>query len=131
MLMFPDFFTVGVSSAGVNDPRKGMYGGGWAWLLGDGYDRDSEEYLALGNLHLADRLAGKLLIACGEIDENATVDHSYALADALMKAGKRFDFKVWPGVNHYSQPPYAQMVIWDHFVTHLLHQEPAPDFVPG
>jgi len=130
MLMFPEFFTVGISSAGVNDPRKATYDA-WAWFLGDGYDRDSEEYRALGNLHLAEKLAGKLLIACGEIDENATVDHSYALAEALMRAGKRFDMNVWPGVNHYSQPPYAHMVFWDHFVTHLLGVEPPSEFVPS
>ena len=79
---------------------------------------------------LQHRLTGKLLIACGEIDENATVDHSLALADALMKQGKRFDLKIWPGLNHYQQTPYTQMAHWDHFVQHLLGQEPPQEYVP-
>ncbi|MBD0739247.1 S9 family peptidase [Streptomyces sp. CBMA29] len=119
MLMFPDFFKAGVSSAGVHDPRKMSYGS-WRWFLGERYERDADTYTHLGNLHLADRLEGQLLLACGELDENATVDHTYALADALLKAGKRFDLKIWPGLNHYQTPPYVRSAFWDHFVTHLL-----------
>jgi len=129
LLMFPDFFKAAVSSAGVHEARKMPYGS-WRWFLGDDYARDSEEFVGLGNLHLAERLAGDLLIACGEIDENATVDHSYVLADALMKAGKRFDLKIWPGLNHYQLTPYVQMSFWDHFVQHLLGEELPADYRP-
>jgi dipeptidyl aminopeptidase/acylaminoacyl peptidase len=129
LLMFPDAYAAAVSSAGVHDPRK-TGRGLWDWHLGVDADRTTEEYRQLGNLHLADRLKGDLLIACGEIDENATVDHSYALADALIKAGKRFDFRVWPGVNHYALGPYVQMTFWDHFVKSLLGEDPPRDFVP-
>jgi dipeptidyl aminopeptidase/acylaminoacyl peptidase len=130
LLMFPGFFKAAISSAGVHDPRKAPYGL-WDWHMGDGYSRDSEEYAGLGNLHLVENLEGDLLVVCGEIDENATVDHSYALAHALIKAGKRFDFKVWPGVNHYAIDAYAQMTFWDHWVRSLLRQEPPREFVPG
>lgn len=130
LLMFPEFYRAGVSSAGVHVAKK-MPFGRWDWHLGPGVDRDSDEYVGLGNVQLADRLAGDLLIACGEIDENATIDHSYALADALIRAGKRFDFKVWPGVNHYRVSPYAQMTFWDHFVRSLLDQHPPREFVPA
>ena len=130
LLQFSDFYRAAVSSAGVHDPLK-MRHGQWDWHLGPGADRTSEEYLGLGNLHLVDRLQGDLLIACGEIDENATVDHSLALAQALVKAGKRFDLKIWPGVNHYSIGPYAQMAFWDHFVRSLLEQAPPSEFVPS
>jgi dipeptidyl aminopeptidase/acylaminoacyl peptidase len=130
LLMFPEFYSAAISSAGVHDPRK-MHHGGWDWHLGAGYSRDSEEYAHVGNLHLVDRLAGDLLIVCGEIDENATVDHSYALADALIKAGKRFDLKIWPGVNHYAITGYMQMTFWDHWVRSLLGQQPPREYVPG
>ena len=129
LLMFPDFYRAAVSSAGVHVAKK-MPHGRWNWHLGPDIDRESAAYLGLGNVQLADRLAGDLLIACGEIDENATVDHSYALADALIRAGKRFDFKVWPGVNHYRVGPYALMTFWDHFVRSLLDEPPPRDFVP-
>lgn len=129
LLMFPDFYRAAVSSAGVHDPAKSPYGR-WDAHLGPDPDRESAEYRHLGNLHLVDQLAGDLLIACGEIDENATVDHSIALAAALIKAGKRFDLKMWPGVNHYTIGPYAQMAFWDHFVRSLLGQEPPRDWAP-
>jgi dipeptidyl aminopeptidase/acylaminoacyl peptidase len=130
LLLFPSSYRAAVSSAGVHDPRK-MAHGRWDWHLGPDPDRGSEEYRGLGNVQLADRLEGDLLIACGEIDENATVDHSMALAAALVKAGKRFDLKIWPGVNHYSVGPYAQMTFWDHFVRSLHGQEPPRGWVPA
>jgi dienelactone hydrolase len=130
LLLYPDVYRAAVSSAGVHDARK-MRRGAWDWHTGRGTDRTGEEYLHLGNLHLVDRLHGDLLIACGEIDENATVDHSLALADALMKAGKRFDLKVWPGVNHSAIGPYAQMAFRDHFVRSLLALEPPRDWAPA
>jgi dipeptidyl aminopeptidase/acylaminoacyl peptidase len=130
LLMFPDFYRAAISSAGVHDPSKMPYGR-WDWHLGTAPDRQSEEYRQLGNLHLADRLQGDLLIACGEIDENATVDHSFALAKALLDAGKRFDMKIWPGVNHYAIGPYAQMTFWDHFVRSLLGQQPPHGWSPS
>jgi dipeptidyl-peptidase 4 len=129
LLMFPGFYRAGISSAGVHDPRKMPYGR-WDWHLGPDPDRDGEAYLGLGNVQLADRLEGDLLIACGEIDENATVDHSYALAQALIRAGKRFDFKIWPGVNHYTLSPYARMTFWDHLVRSLHDETPPRDYTP-
>jgi len=129
LLMFPGFFKAGVSGAGVHDPGKVPYGL-WNWHLGADYTRDTDEYRGLGNLHLADQLEGDLLIACGEIDENATVDHSFALAAALMRAGKRFDLKIWPGLNHYQQGPYVHMAFWDHFVRSLLQLDPPREYSP-
>ncbi|MFI5958940.1 alpha/beta fold hydrolase [Cryptosporangium sp. NPDC051539] len=129
LLMFPDFYRSAVSSAGVHDPRKMRYGS-WDWHLGPEEYRGSEEYRGLGNVPLADRLRGDLLLACGEIDENATVDHTFALADALIQAGKRFDFKIWPGVDHYTIGPYARMTFWDHFVRSLLGQQPPREWAP-
>lgn len=130
ILQFPDVFKAAVSSAGVHDPRKSVHDG-WAWQLGADYDRASAEYRELGNLHLVDRLRGDLLIAAGEIDENATIDHAYALVKALMSAGKRFELKVWPGVDHYAMGPYVHMAFWDHFVRSLHGIEPPRDYRPG
>ncbi len=130
LLRFPDDYRAAVSSAGVHDPAK-MRFGAWDWHLGAGPDRASAEYRELGNLHLADRLEGDLLIACGEIDENATVDHSLALARALMDAGKRFDLRIWPGVDHYRIDAYARMTFWDHLVRSLLDERPPRGFAPS
>jgi len=129
ILQFPDFFTAAVSSAGVHVPEK-MPHGMWTWHLGEA-SRDSDVYRALSNLPLAPQLKGKLLLLYGDLDENATLDHTLALADALMQAGKRFDMKLWPGYNHYQTSAYTQMCTWDHFVKHLLGVEPPEDYVPA
>lgn len=130
LLMFPDFYKAGVSSAGVHESGR-MPHGSWTWFMGAEHSRTSEEYLHLGNLHLVDQLKGDLLLITGEIDENATLDHTYALVNALVKAGKRFDMKIWPGFNHYQLGAYVFMSMWDHFVESLT-QAPVPrDFVPA
>jgi dipeptidyl aminopeptidase/acylaminoacyl peptidase len=128
MLLFPDFFKVGVSSAGVHVPEK-LPLGMWSWHAGADEPHDSDLYRSLGNLPLVDRLQGKLLLLFGDLDENATPDHTLALADALMRAGKRFDMKLWPGMDHYgTNIPYIRMVTWDYFVEHLLGTSPPEQF---
>ncbi|WP_029136563.1 S9 family peptidase [Nakamurella lactea] len=130
MLLFPDFFKVGVSSAGVHVPQK-LPNGMWAWHVGAETPRDSDLYRSLGNLPLVDRLSGKLLLLFGDLDENATPDHTLALVNALMSAGKRFDMKLWPGMDHYrTNTGYIRMITWDYFVENLLGERPPEQFVP-
>ena len=43
---------------------------------------------------------GKLMLIVGELDDNVPPDRRYRLADALIKAGKDFDFVVVPGAGH-------------------------------
>ena len=131
LLLHNDFYAAAVSSAGVHVPEK-AHKGSWDWQVGPAGARSSEDYRSLGNLHLVDRLRGALLIQHGMLDENATVDHALALAEALMRAGKRFDLKLWPSADHYTQTPYISMTSWDHFVRHLLGVEPPRDVtLPG
>ena len=130
MLLFPKFFKVGVSSAGVHVPEK-MPKGMWSWHVGPDTPHDSDLYQALGNLGLVDRLRGKLLLLFGDLDENATPDHTLALVEALVQAGKRFDMKLWPGMDHYRNgSDYIRMTTWDYFVEHLFGRQPPQDFVP-
>ncbi len=124
MLSFPEFFTVGVSSAGVHDARK-LPRGAWNWHLGNEDANDPGKLAALGNLRPADRLRGKLLLVSGDRDANVSLDHTFALIDALSHARKRFDLKIWPGVDHYGgTTPYVRALMWDYFVEHLLGEEP-------
>ncbi|THC51787.1 DPP IV N-terminal domain-containing protein [Streptomyces sp. A1499] len=122
MLYFPHFFKVAVSSAGVHDAVK-MHKGSWNWFLGEHGTHDPAALRDLGNLHLADRLRGKLLLLAGDQDANATMDHTFALIRALIDADRPFDLKIWPGGDHYSTTtPYTRTVIWEYFVEHLLHR---------
>lgn len=124
MLSFPDFFTVAVSSAGPHDAAKFPHGG-WNWFLGNEEPKDPATLATLGNPRLAERLRGRLLLLSGDQDGNVAMDHTFALIDALKRAHKRFDLKIWPGVDHYSgTTPYMRALMWDYFVEHLLGEQP-------
>ncbi|WP_033296194.1 S9 family peptidase [Amycolatopsis jejuensis] len=121
MLYFPEFFKVAVSSCGVHDAAK-MPHGSWDWFLGKAGKHDPEALRDLGNLHLAERLQGKLLLLTADHDANATMDHTFALIRALIAADRPFDLKVWPGGDHYNTTnSYTRTVLWDYFTEHLLN----------
>jgi dipeptidyl-peptidase-4 len=54
--------------------------------------KDSTIYETNGLLTYADNLARPLLIVHGTADDNVHFSHALALADALLRAGKKFDF---------------------------------------
>ncbi len=64
------------------------------------------------------------MLITGDIDNNVHPSNTYRLADALIKANKRFDMFVLPGVRH-SFSPVSGYVNWlrgDYFARHLLGQ---------
>jgi dipeptidyl-peptidase-4 len=80
------------------------------------------EYTIDKNSELAKNLKGNLMLITGDIDNNVHPAGTYRLADALVKANKRFDMFVLPGVRH-SFAPVATYVNWlrgDYFARHLL-----------
>ncbi len=74
------------------------------------------------NQDLAKNLKGHLLLVHGDIDNNVHPGNSIRVADALIAAGKRFDFMVMPGQRHgygkYSE--YFEKMMWYYFAEHLL-----------
>lgn len=74
------------------------------------------------NQDLAKNLKGHLLLVHGDIDNNVHPGNSIRVADALIAAGKRFDFMVMPGQRHgfgkYST--YFERMMWYYFAEHLL-----------
>jgi dipeptidyl-peptidase 4 len=125
MLRHPDVYAVGIASSPGQDMRL--------------YDIDScEKDLAMfpggsdgsstNAALLAERLAGKLFIVYGELDDNTHPAMALRLVDALIKADKPFDLLVMPGANHSLQfEPYFLRRSWDHLVEHLLGEEPPTD----
>ena len=80
------------------------------------------EYDIEKNSELAKNLKGNLMLITGDIDNNVHPANTYRLADALIKANKRFDMFVLPGVRH-SFAPVVGYVNWlrgDYFARHLL-----------
>ncbi|HEY5759208.1 MAG TPA: DPP IV N-terminal domain-containing protein [Steroidobacter sp.] len=123
LLQFPDFFKVGVATAGSHDNFLFVSGHN-RW-----YGRPQEypdSYEHQSNMELAGNLKGKLLLAHGEIDDDVHIGLTMQLADALIKQNKDFDLFIHPTRDHKNlwQDGYMIRKSWDYFVQHLLHATP-------
>ncbi|MEB2785973.1 S9 family peptidase [Algoriphagus persicinus] len=123
MLLYPDFYKVGVASAGDHDHRMEkawwpeMYMG---YPVGDFYHEQS-------NVTNAANLKGYLLLAHGGIDENVNPSATFKFAEALINAGKDFDLFIWPSRNHSfgrTDGDYFTKKRWDYFIEHLMGEKP-------
>src|SRR5262249_41687275 len=80
------------------------------------------EYSIDKNSEIAKNLKGHLALITGDIDNNVHPSNTYRLADALIKANKRFDFMILPGQRH-AYGPFSDYVSWrrgDYFCQYLL-----------
>ena len=116
MLTFPDFFKVGVAASGNYD--NSQYIQWWAETY-HGYKRPIPT-----TMELASNLRGRLLLMTGEVDENVPVSSTYRMADALQRAGKRFDMMIFPEQGHGLYGPYYQNIIRYYFLDHLVKPQP-------
>lgn len=73
-------------------------------------------------VELASNLKGKLLLVHGTMDNNVHPGNTERLANALIKANKRFDFMPMPGQAHGfgTMQPYFTQMMWEYFAEHLL-----------
>ena len=74
------------------------------------------------NLELAANLKGRLLLVHGDMDNNVHPANTIRLADALIKANKRFDMLILPGKAHAfaNYQPYFTQRMWEYFAEYLL-----------
>ncbi|MCZ6704878.1 MAG: DPP IV N-terminal domain-containing protein [Bacteroidetes bacterium] len=126
MLVYPDLFKVAVSSSGnhTND----IYNRRWSEkhhgvkeVVSDSGDV-SFEYSIETNPDLAKNLKGHLLLTTGDQDNNVHPGNTYRMADALIKANKRFDFFLFTGQRH-GYGGMSNYWFWlraEYFVKHLL-----------
>jgi dipeptidyl aminopeptidase/acylaminoacyl peptidase len=79
------------------------------------------------NPDLAANLKGKLLLVHGDMDNNVHPANTIRLADALIKANKRFDLLILPGKAHAftDYQPYFTQRMWEYFAEHLLDDRPS------
>jgi len=134
MLVFPDFFKVAVSSSGNHN--NDVYNLNWSEKH-DGVEEvvDDEgnvtfEYDIETNSDLAANLKGNLLSTTGDVDNNVHHAGTFRMAEALIKANKRFDFFIFPGARHGygSMGNYWFWLRAEYFAKHLLGAErPAAD----
>ena len=116
MLTYPDFYKVGVAASGNYDNRA--YIQWWAETY-QGYGREIPTAM-----ELAQNLKGRLLLMTGEVDENVPVASTIRMADALQKAGKRFDMMLFPEQGHGLYGDYFQNAIRYYFMDHLKSPQP-------
>lgn len=129
MLVYPDFFKVAVSSAGNHD--NSMYNSWWSEThhgVEEVKDADgviSYKYDIDKNQTLAANLKGKLMLVTGDVDNNVHPGATIRMANALIKANKRFDFMMMPGQRHGfgSMTEYFFWLKADYFSKHFLGVE--------
>lgn len=126
MLVYPDFFKVAVSSSGNHN--NDVYNANWSEKhhgikeVVDDSGRVSFEYDIEKNSDLAKNLKGRLLLTTGDIDNNVHPAGTFRMAEALIRANKRFDFFIFPGQRHGygDMRDYWFWLRAEYFVKHLL-----------
>jgi len=141
---YPDFYTAAVSSAGNHD--NNIYNQWWGETHHGVKEKVKEVRKTVKdpvtgkdtvivqkdtiftadiptNIELAKQLKGYLMLVTGDEDSNVHPGNTIRMADALIRAGKNFDFVLLPGQAHgFSgiQQAFYQRKMWYHFAKHLL-----------
>ncbi len=129
MLVYPDFFKVAVSSSGNHD--NAIYNRWWSEKHHGVKEMVSDKgdttflYSIEKNPELAKNLKGRLMLSTGDIDNNVHPGNTIRVANALIKADKRFELVLLPGQRH----GYGEMTeyfFWrmaDYFSRYLIGDE--------
>ena len=131
MLVYPDFFKVAVSSAGNHE--NNIYNRWWSEKHHGVREQVSDKgdtsflYAIEKNSELAKNLKGHLMLSHGDIDNNVHPGNTIRMANALIKANKRFDLVLLPGQRHGygDMTEYFKKAISYQFLTsNPEHHEP-------
>lgn len=117
LLKAPDVFHVGVAGAPVTDWRN------YDSIYTERYMRrpqDNPDGYEKGScLTYAKNLKGKLFIHHGAVDDNVHPGNTIQLAEALLKANKKFDMMIYPEQQHGIRfPRYSESRV-EYFIEHL------------
>jgi hypothetical protein len=121
---YPEFYKVGISVSGNHD--NNIYTQWWGESFhgvkpvkeGDTYRYESK---IPTSIELAPNLQGKLLLIHGDMDINVHPANTVRLADALIRAGRRFDMMIMPGQDHGIWGEYYENLIRTYFMENLLN----------
>ena len=121
MLEAPTRFKVGIAGAPVTDWR--LYDTGYTERYMSTPELNPAGYEASDLSKKAKNLTGKLFVLHALMDENVHFEHTAKLVDALVAAGKPFDFFAFPGERlGYRDPAarrYAMRRVVDYLVENL------------
>ncbi|HWO68231.1 MAG TPA: DPP IV N-terminal domain-containing protein, partial [Umezawaea sp.] len=111
VLAFPEVYHVGVALSGSHDAR--FFNPGFVETYG-GAD-NPVAWARASNVDIADRLAGKLMLVHGELDDQVHPAHTLRLADRLVAADKDFELLLVPGAEHtlIDNLAYVRKRCWD------------------
>jgi len=137
ILTYPDFYDVAWSESGNHD--NNIYNMWWSEIhdgvkkvtrevktdstSGDSVKTETEFKSSIEtNIALADNLKGHLMLTTGTADDNVHPSNTIRMANALIKAGKDFDYMILPDKPHgYGDyEPYVVRRRWRYFAEHLL-----------
>lgn len=125
LFKYGDLYKVGVASSGNYDQR--VYENSWTERYYGAYDPEVYQH---GDITaMAQNLTGKLLLACGCMDDNVTIWQTFRLCDELTRHNKDYDLMVLPRINHnVPSDLYFVRRKMDYFVQNLLGEEPPKEF---
>ena len=132
MFRHPEFFKVGVASAGNHDNR------GYTFYWGEKFQglleetEDGDTYTNQAVHLMAENLEGKLLISYGTMDTNVHPAMTLLVIDELIRHNKDFDVMVMPNRGHgFANEPYKIRRTWDYFTKHLMGVTPPDAYLIG
>ncbi len=120
LLHHGEFYKAAVSDCGCHDNRMDKIWWNEAWMgkMGPHYEQSS-------NVFHAHKLQGNLMLTVGELDKNVDPASTFQVVDALVRAGKDFEFFMIPGAGHgIGEGKYLFRKRIDFFVCSLLGVEP-------
>jgi dipeptidyl aminopeptidase/acylaminoacyl peptidase len=129
VIFHPEFYKAAVANSGCHDNRldKASWNEQWMGYMPPDkiWSKDPDNwYSRSSNIDNAARLGGKLLLIVGELDDNVPPESTLRLVDALIKAGKDFDFLEVPGANHGAPSLITQRRTQDFLALNLLDKAP-------
>ena len=119
LLHHGEFYKAAVSDCGCHDNRMDKIWWNEAWMgkIGPHYEQSS-------NVFHAHKLKGDLMLTVGELDKNVDPASTIQVVDALVRAGKDFEFFMIPGAGHgIGEGKYLFRKRVDFFVRSLLGVE--------
>jgi dipeptidyl-peptidase-4 len=126
ILVYPDFYKVAFSESGNHE--NNIYNRWWSEShhgVKENTDKDGKTTFSYDidkNSEIAKNLKGHLMLVTGDIDDNVHPANTIRLANALIRANKRFDYFQFPGQRH-GYGDMSEYCFWmraDYFAKNLL-----------
>jgi dipeptidyl aminopeptidase/acylaminoacyl peptidase len=133
MVMQPTAFRAGIDVSGVTDWGDYVRDPGQPWLFARMGTREDnpKQYEQGAPVRQVSQIARPLMVLGSTADTNVPYEQTVRLVDQLLKAGKDFEFMMYPGEFHYFHREHVLRDAWRRverfFNTHL---RPTPDASP-